>query len=145
MDLFFARMLDDKVLDACFLSSPRSLTTLLHNLVAVNMFSFFSSSTALSLHQAFLALSAATLVKLLSLQYSAKAFRCCWSPILDIFPRCSHASFFFLDRFLTSSVIQSASFFFGKGGRLPLASWMADLEEAHSSSILGEHGLRVTW
>ena len=133
MDLFFARMLDYEGLDACFLNSLRSFTMLPPQPSCCNMFAFFSASTALALHQAFLALSTATLVKLLSLRYSAKAFGCCWSSILDMFRRCSHASFFFRERFLTSSVIQSASFLFVKGGRLPLASWMADLKEAHSS------------
>ena len=51
-----------------------------------------------------------------------------------MFRRCNHASFFFLDGFLTSSVIQSASFSLGKDGELPLASRTATWKEDHSSA-----------
>ena len=42
---------------------------------------------------------------------------------------------FFLDMFLTLSVIQSTSFFLGKGDRFQLAVWMDVLKEGHSSSV----------
>ena len=117
-------VLTDKVreVETCFFKSLSSLIKLPPQPSCWNNLAFFSASSALAFQHAFLAFSAATLVSFANLQYSAMAAEC-WSLSEEsVFRRCNHASFFFLDGFLTSSVIQSASFSLGKDGELPLAS-----------------------
>lgn len=89
----------------------------------------FSASTACALYQAFLALSAATLVSFCNRWYSCtmESSLCCDSHLCNL----SQASRFFLDRFLSSSDPQSASTLLGASGKDLPASFRASLKDSH--------------